>query len=92
MERHPDSAFLKGEFTISEPRDGMFLYHSVNADNKTNDVVKNKIGLFIDVFDATKSLGQDVVELALIDSEKPADSLMYYEDPENGEGKIHGSR
>jgi hypothetical protein len=92
MFTHQDSAFLKGEFTISEPRDGMFLYHSVNADDKTNDVVKNKIGLFIDVFDATKSLGQDVVELALIDSEKPADFLMYYEDPENGEGKINGSR
>ena len=92
MFTHPDSAFLKGEFSISEPRDGMFLYHSVNADDKTNEIVKNKIGLFIDVFDATKSLGQDVVELALIDSEKPEDFLMYYEDPENGEGKINGSR
>jgi hypothetical protein len=92
MFTHPDSAFLKGEFSVTEPRDGMFLYHSLNADEKTNEIVKNKIGLFIDVFDATVSLGQDVVELALIDSERPADFLMYYEDPENGEGKEKGNR
>ena len=92
MFTHPDSGFLKGEFSISEPRDGMFLYHSVNADEKSNDIVKNKIGLFIDVFDATKSLGQDVVELALIDSERPEAFLMYYEDPENGEGKKNAAR
>ncbi len=86
MFTHPDSAFLQGEFSVTEPREGMFLFQSVSADDKTNGIVKNKIGLFIDIFDATKSLGQDVVELALIDSEKPADFLMYYEDPENGEG------
>lgn len=86
MFTHPDSAFLQGEFSVTEPREGMFLFQSVNTDEKTNGIVKNKIGLFIDIFDATKSMGQDVVELALIDSEKPADFLMYYEDPENGEG------
>jgi len=87
MFTHPDSAVLKGQFTVSEPRDGMFLFHSVNGDARSNGIIQNKIGLFIDIFDATKSLGQDVVELALIDSEKPEDFLMYYEDPENGEGK-----
>lgn len=92
MFTHPDSAFLKGQFTVTEPRDGMFLFHSVNADERSNAIVSNKIGLFIDIFDATKSLNQDVVELALIDSEKPEDFLMYYEDPENGEGKEKGSR
>lgn len=86
MFTHPDSAFLKGQFTVTEPRDGMFLFHSVNADERSNSIVQNKIGLFIDIFDATKSLNQDVVELALIDSERPEDFLMYYEDPENGEG------
>lgn len=80
------SAFLKGDFNVTEPLDGMFLFSSVNADLKTEEIVKGKIGLFIDVFDATKSLNQDVVELALIDSEKPEDFLMYYEHPENGEG------
>lgn len=92
MFTHPDSAFLKGEFNVSEPRDGMFLFQNVNGDERSNDIVKNKIGLFIDIFDATKSLGQDVVELALIDSERPEDFLMYYEDPENGEGKEKGNR
>lgn len=86
MFTHPDSAFLKGQFNVTEPRDGMFLFQNVSADERSNGIVQNKIGLFIDVFDATKSLGQDVVELALIDSEKPEDFLMYYEDPENGEG------
>lgn len=80
------SAFLKGDFSVSEPLDGMFLFNSVNADAKTESIVKGKIGLFIDIFDATKSLNQDVVELALIDSEKPEDFLMYYEHPNNGEG------
>ncbi len=86
MFTHPESAFLKGDFTVSEPRDGMFLFHSVNADDSSNGIVKNKIGLFLDVFDATVSLNQDVVELALVDSEKPSDFLMYYEHPDNGEG------
>lgn len=81
------SAFLKGEFAVTEPLDGMFLFNPINSDAATTAIVKGKIGLFIDVFDATKSLNQDVVELALVDSEKPADFLMYYEHPENGEGK-----
>ncbi|MFP5386179.1 MAG: hypothetical protein ACLGHN_08880 [Bacteriovoracia bacterium] len=80
------SAFLEGNFTVTEPRDGMFLFHSTDADDKSKEIVEGKIALFIDIFDATKSLNQDVVELALIDSEKPEDFLMYYEHPENGEG------
>lgn len=87
MFTHPDSAFLKGDFTVSEPRDGMFIFHATaNADDRAASVVSTKIGLFIDIFDATKSLHQDVVELVLADSERPADFLMYYEDPKNGEG------
>jgi hypothetical protein len=92
MFTHPDSAFLQGEFTASEPRDGMFLSHSVNADEKTANIIKGRIGLFIDIFDATKSLGQDVVELVYINPENPTDFLMYYEDPENGEGKENEAR
>ena len=86
MFTHKDSAFLQGNFTVTEPRDGMFLFHSVDADDKSKAIVEGKIALFIDIFDATKSLNQDVVELTLIDSEKPQDFLMYYEHPENGEG------
>lgn len=83
---HKDSAFLSGEFNVTEPLDGMFVFNPVNGDDKTNNIVKGKIGLFIDVFDATKSLNQDVVELALVDSENPTEFLMYYEHPGNGEG------
>lgn len=86
MFTHKDSAFLRGTFTVTEPRDGMFLFHSSDTDEDSQKIVEGKIGLFIDIFDATKSLNQDVVELALIDSERPQDFLMYYEHPENGEG------
>lgn len=86
MFTNPKSAFLQGNFTVTEPRDGMFLFHSADADDKSKEIVEGRIGLFIDIFDATKSLNQDVVELALIDSEKPEDFLMYYEHPDNGEG------
>jgi hypothetical protein len=82
----PLSAFLKGGFTVSEPRDGMFLFQSGTADEKTKEIVHGRIGLFIDIFDASKSLNQDVVELALINPANPEDFLMYYEHPENGEG------
>lgn len=80
------SAFLKGEFKAIEPRDGMFLLQSTESDEKTASIVQGRIGLFIDVFDATKSLGQDVVEVAFINPEDPEDFLMYYEHPDNGEG------
>jgi hypothetical protein len=86
MFTNPLSAFLKGDFTATEPRDGMFLFQSGNGDDKTKEIVQGRIGLFIDIFDASKSLNQDVVELALINPENPADFLMYYEHPENGEG------
>ena len=76
---HPDSAGLEGEFEVTEPVNGMFLFQ-----NGTVNVVGNRIGLFIDVFDATEALGQDVVELALVNPEDPTDIMMYYEDPDNG--------
>lgn len=87
MFTNPKSAFLKGDYTVSEPRNGMFLFHPVKSDKATQKEVSGRIGLFIDIFDATKALGQDVVELALIDPTNDSDFLMYYEHPENGEGR-----
>ena len=87
MFTNPKSAFLKGDFDVVEPQDGMFLFKSVASDKKTNDEVTQRFGLFIDIFDATKALNQDVVEFTLINPEDPEDFLMYYEDPDNGEGK-----
>ena len=54
---------------------------------KTTSEVKDRIGLFIDILDATKALNQDVVKFTLINPEDLSDFLMYYEDPENGEGR-----
>lgn len=87
MFTNPKSAFLDGDYSVSEPRDGMFLFHSVKSDKKTQAEVTGRIGLFIDIFDATKALNQDVVEFALIDPNNDADFLMYYEHPDNGEGR-----
>lgn len=81
------SAFLKGKFTANAPENGMFLLTSTKSDSKTKGIVEGKIGLFIDIFDATEALNQDVVEVAFINPEDPEDFLMYYEHPENGEGK-----
>ncbi len=86
MFTNPKSAFLKGDFSVSEPIDGMFLFKAIKSEKATDQEVKARIGLFIDVFDATKALNQDVVEFTLINPEDPKDFLMYYEDPENGEG------
>ena len=45
--------------------------------------VTNRIGLFIDIFDATISRNEDVVELALVNPNNSRDFLMYYEHPDN---------
>ena len=73
MFTNPKSAFLKGVFSVSEPHDGMFLFSPIKTNKKTINIVKGRIGLFIDIFDATKSLKMDVVELALINPDDPED-------------------
>lgn len=86
MFTNPKSAAINGSFQVTEVRDGMFLFKSVDADDKSKEIIETRIGLFIDIFDASKSLNQDVVELVFSDSEAPEDFLMYYEHPANGEG------
>lgn len=81
------SGELEGTFSLSEPRDGMFVFHNVDATTKTLEVIEGRICMFIDIFDATKSLHQDVVEVVMVNTEDPSDFLMYYEDPNNGEGR-----
>ena len=83
---HPSSAQIEGTYAASEPMDGMFILHPTQEGLPGAEHVVGRIGLFIDVFDATKSLGQDVVEVAFINPQDPEDFLMYYEHPENGEG------
>jgi hypothetical protein len=85
---NPKSAFLEGGFIMREPVDGMFVLSPTHS-NKSADTIEElngRIGLFIDIFDATKKLNQDVVELILINPSDPLDFHMHYEDPDNGEG------
>ncbi|MEC7277865.1 MAG: hypothetical protein VXV96_16195 [Bdellovibrionota bacterium] len=80
------SAFMKGAYEAREAHDGMFLATPIEAEAATTKTLSKRIGLFIDIFDATESLNQDVVELVFVDPENPTDFLMYYEHPDNGEG------
>lgn len=82
------SAFLQGNFESIEAADGMFLLKPMEAQTATVNVLDGRIGLFIDIFDATKALNQDVVELVFVNTEDAEDFLMYYEHPENGEGTV----
>lgn len=81
------SAFLKGSYEVSKPHPGMFVLSSIESEEATDKVLDKRIGLFIDIFDASKALNQDVVELVFVDPENPRDFLMYYEHPDNGEGE-----
>jgi|GEM_PF-1049285 len=83
----PLSAPLEGSYVAIEPIDGMFLLSPEgNGPHPHAENVAGRIGLYIDVFDATVSLSQDVVELAFVNPNDPSDFLMYYEHPDNGEG------
>ena len=83
----PKSAFINGQYQAIEPLDGMFLFVKENRSERSDRNVKGRVGLFIDIFDASKSLNQDVVELVLIDPQNPEDFHMYYEHPDNGDGQ-----
>ncbi len=83
---NPKSAHIKGNFSVTQPLPGMFVLATKGDGQEGKEHVVNRIGLFIDIFDATRSLNQDVVELAFINPDDPKDFLMYYEHPDNGEG------
>ncbi len=83
------SAFLEGGFIMREPIDGMFVFSPMysNKSTKTIQEITGRIGVFVDIFDATKKLNQDVVELIMVNTKDPLDFHMHYEDPENGDGE-----
>jgi hypothetical protein len=91
---HPGSAFLVGNYKVSEPVDGMFLLSPTQAGQAGAEDLGGRIGMFIDIFDATKSLNQDVVELVFVNPSNPQDFMMYYEHPDNGDvrSKSQGAR
>lgn len=80
------SAFLQGKYESTMPEEGMFILTPLDSNEETDNILKGRIGFFIDIFDATKALNQDVVELVFINPNDPEDFLMYYEHPDNGEG------
>jgi hypothetical protein len=82
------SAYITGDYSVSEPDDGIFVFNAGASSAHTGkEHVDQKIGLFVDIFDASETkLNQDVVELIILNTDKPSDFLMYYEHPENGEG------
>jgi len=86
----PKSASLEGTYSVTEPIDGMFVLWPNQEGQLGAENVTGRIGLFIDVFDASQALNQDVVEVAFVNPNDPEDFLMYYEHPDNGEGA--GSR
>lgn len=86
------SAYIEGDFIAKKVEDGIFVFEAKDNNVRNKDYVEGKLGLFIDIFDATEALGQDVVELVIVDSNAPTDFLMYYEHPENGEGQDHKNK
>lgn len=74
---NPLSANLTGDYDVTEPINRMFLFSGRGV---ASDVPEGRIGLFIDVFNASNSpLKQAVVEIALINPNDSEDFLMYYQ-------------
>lgn len=85
---NPKSAHITGKYTVEEVDSGIFIFKlDQSVDSTGSKSVDQKIGLFIDIFDASQTkLKQDVVELLILNTDDSKDFLMYYEDPNNGEG------
>jgi hypothetical protein len=81
------SAKVVGKYNVSEPERGMFVFSAdKNSVQKGSEAVDGRIGLFVDIFDASKTeLNQHVVELIIVNPNDSKDFLMYYEHPRNGE-------
>lgn len=86
---NPKSAHISGDYLVDEPEDGVFVFSALAAgEHKGKEHVDQRIGLFVDIFDASETkLNQDVVELIILNENDPSDFLMYYEHPDNGEGR-----
>jgi hypothetical protein len=84
----PKSAEIWGRYNSKKLAEGIFLFTPGNS-AKGAEHLEGRLGLFVDIFDASKSLGQDVVELIMTNPNDPLDFLMSYEHPDNGEGKEH---
>lgn len=85
---NPKSAFLSGTYQVATAAPGMFVLTPTERGLPGAEHVVGRIAMFLDVFDATQSLGQAVVEVAFVNPEDPTDFLMYYQvDPQQLQGK-----
>jgi len=83
---NPKSAFIEGDYDVSEPIPKMYLLTTTREANTASDAeMTPRIGLFLDVFDgsAPEAGSHLVTELAFINPEDPKDFLMYYEHPDH---------
>ena len=69
---------VKGNFTVKQAKKGMFTFTAKNLKETTGAaLVQDKIGVFVDVFDAKPVM--KTVELILIDPANDNNSQMYFE-------------
>ncbi|MEZ4741966.1 MAG: hypothetical protein R3B45_05890 [Bdellovibrionota bacterium] len=82
---NPKSGKIQGKFIVKQPIPsvGIFTYEAMDssADNYSRGEIESRIGLFIDIFNASESLNQAVVEFVMVNPNDPKDFLMYYEFP-----------
>lgn len=79
---NPKSAPLEGEYAILEPVPKMYVLVPLQRKNTASDAqMSNRIGLFLDVFDASapEAGSHMVTELAFTNPNDPEDFMMYYE-------------
>ncbi len=71
---------IYGEFTVNTPHRGMFTFTDRNKNGETigADLIEDKIGIFIDVYNFKPFMKTD--ELVLIDPSNPYGSQMYFEE------------
>ena len=80
---NPKSAEIVGNYLVTEPLPKMFvLTPGNNQATKSDAEMGGRIGLFLDVFDASAQ-GNLVTELVFTNPDDPEDFMMYYQHPEH---------
>lgn len=81
---NPKSGTLEGDFIVSEPIPKMYILAPAdNSDTASGRELTGRIGLFLDVFDASapEAGSKLVTELVFTNSADDKDYLMYYQHP-----------
>jgi hypothetical protein len=68
---------VQGEFQMTEKLPGMFTFSSVNKDNKGQELMENKIAVFIDIVNWKPLMTTD--EMLVIDPDDATNVGFYYE-------------